>query len=135
MLTDQDREFMRKSHESLMYDYIRIYRDGEMEWDEELGRMVETQNALIYEGKARVALDKADGVIVGEVMSTINRTQGYVTIPAFSVANIAEGDRVVVPAADPALPTMYATSVGEDSFKPACIRFAVVTDRNQIGGQ
>lgn len=135
MITDQDLEFMRKSHESLMYDFVRIYRDGEMEWDEELGRMVETQNSLIYEGKARVVLDKADGVIVGESMSTINRTTGYVTIPAYSVENIAEGDRVVVPVAYPRLPAMYATSVGKDSFKSTCTRFAVVTDRNQIGGK
>lgn len=135
MLTDHDTEFMRKSHESLMYDFVRIYRDGEMEWDEELKQMVESQNSLIYEGKGRVALDKADGIIVGESMSTVNRTTGYVTIPAFSVDHMKEGDRVVVPAAYPTLPTMYVTSVGEDSFKPTCIRFAVVTDRNQIGGE
>lgn len=135
MLTDHDIEFMRKSHESLMYDFIRIYRDGEMEWDEELGRMVETQNALIYEGKARVALDKADGIIVSESMSTVNRTTGYVTIPAYTVERLVEGDRVVMPAAYPKKPTLYVTSIGEDSFKPTCIRFAVVTDRNQIGGE
>jgi len=126
---------MRKSHESLMYDYVRIHRDGGMEWDEELGRMVESHNALLYEGKGRVYLDKVDAVVVGESTATVNRTQGYVTIPVDSVESLQEGDRVTVSSPRQNFPTLYVTSVGEDAFKPACIRFAVVTDRNQIGGQ
>lgn len=136
MLTAADIEFMRGSHEALMYDTVQIYRDGSEEWDEELKRMVQSHNSLLYDGKARVALDKMDGIIVGESVSTTNRTQGYVTIPVGSVESLQEGDRVVLLRRN-GFPTMYVTSVGEDAFKQACIRFAVVTDRNQlnIGGE
>lgn len=132
MLADGDIEFMRKSHEALMYDRVRITRDGVMEWDEELHRMVETRNMTLYEGKARVFLEKSDGIVIGESTATVNRTQGYVTIPAFSVETLGEGDKVIVTSAQRNYPTLYVTSVGEDAFKPACIRFAVVTDRNQL---
>lgn len=134
MLSEQDLEFMRESHEALMYDRIRIVRPSdEGVWDEATRTIIGSPGEEIYSGKARVALDKVDAVLVPESGSTINRTTGFVTIPVGSVPYLSEGDVVMVEDRDK-FPTMYVTSVGEDSFMPACIRFAVVTDRDQLQG-
>lgn len=114
-----------------MYDTVRITRDGVMEWDEELHRMVETNNSIRYEGKARVFLEKMDGVVVGESTATVNRTQGYVTIPKGKILTIQEGDMITVTSRE-IFPKMYVVSVGEDAFTKECSRFAVVTSRDQI---
>lgn len=133
VLSEADKKFMRESHEALMYDTVRITRStGSMEWDEELKRMVETREASIrYEGKARVFLEKADGIVIGESTATVNRTQGYVTIPKGAILTVQEGDMITV-TSRVMFPKMYITSVGEDAFTKECSRFAVVTDRNQV---
>lgn len=132
MLSEQDLEFMRESHEALMYDTVKITRPSEESvWDEESRTLIDSPGEVLYRGKARVALDKVDAILIPESGSTINRTTGFVTIPVDSVPYLLEGDVVEVTSRS-VFPTLYVTSVGEDSFMPACIRFAVVTDRGQV---